>query len=148
MVTHEVLLAVVSHQLRARLEVLDVRRRQQDDRILLRRTEDAVLVRVLLVADEFFLVEDALLAELADGMRVRSVVETGVLDSVVQVTVVLLDLTPNPKQHLRRIALHFVREYLQSLQTQVAENQLVRCRNVVLQVLRSLKLWILLLRVL
>ena len=115
MVTHEVLLAVVSHQLRARLEVLDVRRRQQDDRILLRRTEDAVLVRVLLVADEFFLVEDALLAELADGMRVRSVVETGVLDSVVQVTVVLLDLTPNPKQHLRRIALHFVREYLQSL---------------------------------
>lgn len=114
-VTHEVFLAVVSHQLRARLEVLDVKRRQQGYRILLRRAEDAVLVRVLLVADEFLLVEDALLAELADGMRVRSVVETGVLDSVVQVTVVLLYLTPNPKQHLRCIALHFVREYLQSL---------------------------------
>ena len=107
-----------------------------------------MLVRVLLVADEFLLVEEALLAELANGMRVRSIVETGILNSIVQVTIVLLDLRPNPKQHLRCIALHFVREYLQSLQTQVAENQLVRCRNVVLQVLRSLKLWILFLWIL
>ena len=91
MVTYEVLLAVVRHQLRTGLEVLGVRRSPSFYRILLRRTEDTVLVRVLLVADEFLLVEDSLLAELANGMWIRSVVETGILNSVVQVTVVLLD---------------------------------------------------------
>ena len=86
-----VLFAVVRHQLGARFEVLRSMPKHKPNGVLLGRAEDAVLVGVLLVADQLLLVEDAPLAERAEGVRVRNVVELRVLNAVIQVTEVLLN---------------------------------------------------------
>lgn len=78
-----VLFAVVRHQLGARFEVLRSMPKHKPNGVLLGRAEDAVLVGVLLVANQLLLVEDTPLAEWAEGMRVRSIVEFRVLNAVI-----------------------------------------------------------------
>ena len=47
-------------------------------------------MRVLLVADQLLLVEDAPLAERTEGVRFRNVVQFWILNSIIQMTEVLL----------------------------------------------------------